>query len=89
MDKEKALKTAKKLLKKNESASMKLKALAKSVAEKLGDQENYKKVKKFIEKSDKFFVEGKDVSLSKKKKRDGSHQFNTKWNGQTERETPL
>ena len=72
MDKEKALKTAKKLLKKNESASMKLKALAKSVAEKLGDQENYKKVKKFIEKSDKFFVEGKDVSLSKKKKRDGS-----------------
>ena len=72
MDEEKALKTAKKILKKNESASMKLKALAKQVAEKLGDGENYKKVKKMIEKSDKFSVDGKEVSLSKKKKRDAS-----------------
>jgi len=51
---------------------MKLKALAKQVAEKLGDKENHKKVKKIIEKSDKFSVDGKDVSLSKKKKRDAS-----------------
>ena len=72
MDEEKALKTAKKLLKKNESSSMKLKALAKQVADKLGDGENYKKVKKLIEKSDKFSVNGKEVSLSKKKKRDAS-----------------
>ena len=50
MDEEKALKTAKKLLKKNESSSMKLKVLAKQVADKLGDGENYKKVKKLIEK---------------------------------------
>ena len=70
MDEEKALKTAKKLLKKHDSDSMKLKALAKLVAEKMGDQENFKKVKKFLEKSDKFSIDGKEVSLSKKKKRE-------------------
>jgi len=72
MDEEKALKTAKKILKNHDSDSMKLKALAKLVAEKLGDQENFKKVKKCITKSDKFSVDGKEVSLSKKKKRDAS-----------------
>lgn len=72
MDEEKVLKTAKKLLKKHDSESMKLKALAKLVAEKLGDKENHKKVKKFITKSDKFSVNEKEVSLSKKKKRDDS-----------------
>jgi len=72
MDEEKALKTAKKILKNHDSESMKLKALAKLVAEKLGDQENFKKVKKCITKSDKFSVDGKEVSLSKKKKRDAS-----------------
>lgn len=72
MDEEKALKTAKKLLKKHESGSMKLKELAKLVAAKLGDQENFKKVKKCISNSDKFSVDGKVVSLSKKKKRDAS-----------------
>jgi len=72
MDEEKVLKAAKKLLKKHDSDSMKLKALAKAVAEKLGDKENHKKAKKIIEKSDKFAVDGKEVSFSKKKKRDAS-----------------
>lgn len=72
MDEEKVLKAAKKLLKKHDSDSMKLKALAKAVAEKLGDNENHKKARKIIEKSDKFSVDGKEVSLSKKKKRDAS-----------------
>jgi len=72
MDVEKALKAATKILKKHDSESMKLKALAKLVAEKLGDEEKHKKVKKCIMKSDVFSVEGKEVSLSKKKKRDAS-----------------
>ena len=72
MDEDKALKAAKKFLKKHDSDSMKLKDLAKLVAEKLGDVENQKMVKKCITKSDKFSVDGKEVSFSKKKKRDSS-----------------
>jgi len=72
MDEVKALKAAKKILKKNDSESMKLKDLAKLVAEKLGDKENSKQVKKLITKSDKFSIDGKEVSLSKKKKKDAS-----------------
>mmetsp|Transcript_60749 Transcript_60749/g.124016 ORF Transcript_60749/g.124016 Transcript_60749/m.124016 type:complete len:570 (-) Transcript_60749:29-1738(-) len=70
MDEEKVLKSAKKILKKNDSDSMKLKDLAKQVAKKLGQEDSYKKVKKFIEKNGKFSVDGKKVSLSKKTKRD-------------------
>jgi ATP-dependent RNA helicase DBP3 len=72
MDEDKVIKAAKKILKKNDSESMKLKDLAKSVAEKLGDEENHKKVKKIILKIDKFDVDGKRVSLSSKKKRNAS-----------------
>ena len=58
-----ALKAAKKSLKKQETKSMKLKELAKLVAEKLGDMTTDKMVKKWIQKSDKFLIEGKKVSL--------------------------
>lgn len=61
----KALKIAKKNLKKHDSGSMKLKKLAKLVADKLDDKGNttYKMVKKWIEKSDNFSVSGKEVTL--------------------------
>jgi ATP-dependent RNA helicase DBP3 len=62
-----AMKAAKKSLKKHDSESMKLKKLAKLVAEKLGDSACPKKIKDWIEKSDKFLVDGKEVSLSKKR----------------------
>jgi hypothetical protein len=60
-----ALKAAKKLLKKQDSGSLKLKTLAKNVVEKLGAG-NAKTVKKCIVASDKFTVEGKLVSLTSK-----------------------
>eukprot|EP00934_Nitzschia_sp_Nitz4_P007316 Nitzschia sp. Nitz4//scaffold61_size107673//13024//14763//NITZ4_004223-RA/size107673-processed-gene-0.51-mRNA-1//1//CDS//3329555674//7306//frame0 len=63
----KALKQAKKALKAHDSDSMKLKSLAKSVAEKLDESVTYKMVKAWIEKSSKFSVTGKDVSLTKKR----------------------
>ena len=63
----KVLKAAKKSLKKQDS--IKLKTLAKMVAEQMGDDTCHKMVKKLIQKSETFFVEGKDVSLSKKKKK--------------------
>ena len=68
----KAVKAAKKILKKQDSGSMKLKVLVKLVlakldAEEMGDGDNHKKVKRCIAKSDKFSVEGKVVSLSKKR----------------------
>lgn len=72
MDEQKAVRNAKEILKKHDSASMKLKALAKLVAKKMGDEENYKKVKRSIAKSDKFSINGKEVSLSKNRKRDAS-----------------
>mmetsp|Transcript_309 Transcript_309/g.748 ORF Transcript_309/g.748 Transcript_309/m.748 type:complete len:567 (-) Transcript_309:314-2014(-) len=69
MNEGKILKTAKKLLKKHDSDAMKLKVLAKLVTEKLG-YEDYKKVKKLIVSDDSFSVNGKEVSMTKKKKRD-------------------
>mmetsp|Transcript_28464 Transcript_28464/g.77087 ORF Transcript_28464/g.77087 Transcript_28464/m.77087 type:complete len:571 (-) Transcript_28464:779-2491(-) len=72
MDEDKVVKAAKKILKKQDSGSMKLKDLAKLVAEKLGDKENFKNAKKLITKNNKFCVDGKEVSLSKKTKRDNS-----------------
>jgi ATP-dependent RNA helicase DBP3 len=66
----KALKIAKKNLKKHDSESMKLKKLAKLVADKLGDEgTTYKMVKKWIEKSDNFSVTGKEVMFSTSNKR--------------------
>lgn len=63
-----ALKIAKKSLKKHDEDSMKLKKLAKLVAEKLdNDGASHKMVKKWIEKSNKFLVDGKQVKLSKKR----------------------
>jgi len=67
-----ALKVAKKSLKKQETSSMKLKALAKLIAEHLGDDASHKKVKKWIINSDKFSVDGKQVTLTKKRRLDAS-----------------
>eukprot|EP00980_Cylindrotheca_fusiformis_P004032 scaffold880_cov132-Cylindrotheca_fusiformis.AAC.28 len=63
----KALKVAKKSLKKHDSKSMKLKALAKLVAKQLGEDASHKQVKEWIRKSEKFQVDGKEVMLSKKR----------------------
>jgi hypothetical protein len=64
----KALKIAKKSLKKHDADSMKLKTLAKLVAEKLNsDEASHKMVKKWIEKSDTFAVDGKEVMFTKKR----------------------
>ena len=65
----KALKIAKKNLKKHDSSeSMKLKNLAKLVAEKMDHPEtSHKMIKKWIAKSDQFCVSGKEVSLPKKR----------------------
>lgn len=63
----KALKAAKKSLKKHDGDSMKLKELAKLVAKKLGEEATHKMVKKWIESSDKFCINGKKVSLSNKR----------------------
>jgi hypothetical protein len=77
----KALKAAKKSLKKQDDNSMKLKALAKLIAEQLSsddenDSVNPKKVKKWIISSDKFAVDGKKVSLSSSKKRKDAESSN-------------
>jgi hypothetical protein len=66
-----ALKAAKKYLKKNDSP-MKVKDLAKMVAEQVGDGLKYKDVQKWIADSDKFSVDGKRVSISSSKKRSSS-----------------
>lgn len=67
-----ALKIAKKSLKKHDENSMKLKVLAKMVAEKLDDDNAcHKTVKKWIENSKKFSIDGKVVSLSKKRDSSG------------------
>jgi ATP-dependent RNA helicase DBP3 len=63
----KALKAAKKSLKKHDSESMKLKALAKLVAEQLGENASQKQVKAWIMKSEKFQIDGKEVKLTKKR----------------------
>lgn len=68
------IKAAKKILKKDESSSMALKALVKAVVEKLGDKLKSSQVKELLRSSDKFLIEGKNVSLSKssKKRKSGS-----------------
>ena len=63
-DKTSALKVAKKCLKKNDGSSMKVKTLAKMVAEQIGDGLKYKDVQKWIADSDKFALDGKKVSIS-------------------------
>jgi ATP-dependent RNA helicase DBP3 len=62
-----ALKAAKKALKKQDSKSMKLKELAKLVAEKMGEKADHKMIKKWIENSEKFDTEGKNVKLTSKR----------------------
>jgi hypothetical protein len=72
----KVIKAAKKTLKRQESGSMKIKSLAKSVIEKSsnGDIPNCKDtVRKMISESDVFEVDGKTVTL-KKKNRDKSDE---------------
>ena len=73
-DRTSALKVAKKCLKKNDGSSMKVKALAKMVAEQIGDGLKYKDVQKWIADSDKFALDGKKVTISSssKKKRSSS-----------------
>jgi ATP-dependent RNA helicase DBP3 len=69
-DPSEALKAAKKTLKKQESGTLKLKALAKNVVEKIGsDKADVKVVTKWIVDSDKFAIDGKIVSLAKDRKR--------------------
>lgn len=70
-----AIKAAKKILKKDDNGSMKIKQLAKAVVEKMGqekDSPSTSQVKDWIMGSDKFSMEGKLVSLnsssSKKRK---------------------
>jgi ATP-dependent RNA helicase DBP3 len=67
VDQNSALKAAKKLLKKEESKSLKVKVLAKNIVEKLGAG-NVKTIKKWIVASDKFAVNGKVVTLASKKR---------------------
>jgi len=63
------IKAAKKILKKDESGSMNFKALIKAVVEKLGDLSKPSEVKELLQSSDKFLIEGKNVSLSKSSKK--------------------
>jgi ATP-dependent RNA helicase DBP3 len=63
-----ALKVAKKILKKDDSESMKMKSLAKKVVKKMEEESTVDDVKSWIEKSDLFLVDGKLVSLVKKRK---------------------
>jgi ATP-dependent RNA helicase DBP3 len=81
----KALKAAKKSLKKQDSQSMKLKELAKLVAKKLGDETNPKEIKKWISRSDNFSVEGKEVCLSNKR---SAGQNDDKANGASQSKKP-
>jgi len=63
-----AVKAAKKSLKRQESGQMKLKELAKTVATKVGDESvTHKHVKRWIQDSSKFAVDGKVVSLKRKR----------------------
>jgi hypothetical protein len=87
----KALKIAKKSLKKHGVADepMKLKTLAKLVAEKLNDEgASLKIVKKWIENSDKFSVDGKEVKFAKNKKREVSPD-NTDSDGPTSKKSKV
>ena len=78
------VKAARKILKKQDLGSMKLKELAKLVANQIilvdDDEEknNYKKIKRCLSKSEKLHIINKrrDVCLSKKKKRNHEHTTN-------------
>jgi ATP-dependent RNA helicase DBP3 len=60
-----AIKAAKKILKKQDDGSMKLKELAKNVAEKLNDESTTpRKIKKLLSKSEVFALDGKTISLN-------------------------
>jgi ATP-dependent RNA helicase DBP3 len=62
-----ALKIVKKSLKRQDSKSMKLKALAKEVAKEMGEEKiSSKLIKQWIQESSKFSLEGKIVSLAGK-----------------------
>jgi len=75
---EATIRAAKKILKKEDLGSLKLKVLSKSVAEKIGDVET-SDVKGWILASDKFIVNGKDISLAKaSKKRKSDHEKSAK-----------
>ena len=67
------IKASKKILKKDDSGSLKLKVLTKSVVEKIGDEATSDQVKDWILASDQFTVTGKEVSLanSSKKRKSG------------------
>ena len=68
------VKTAKKILKKHDQPSIKLKALTKSVMDKIGNDDLEKDdLRRLLVDSGKFVVDGKLVSLNDtKKKRSGS-----------------
>lgn len=69
---DKVIKAAKKILKKNDKGSMKVKLLAKAVLEKMENGEDILKpsqVKEWILSSDKFSVDGKVVSLNSSSKK--------------------
>ena len=64
-----ALKIVKKSLKRQDSKSMKLKALAKAIAQEMGEEKiSSKTIKQWIQSSSKFNLEGKVVSLVSEKK---------------------
>ncbi len=72
---EATIKACKKILKKDENGTLKLKELTKAVVAKIGDKATSDQVKDWILASDKFTVTGKDISLassssSKKRKSD-------------------
>lgn len=73
-----ALKVVKKSLKKQDSKSMKLKALAKAVAKELGeDKISSKLLKQWVQESSKFTLDGKMVSLADKKRKSGTESPQT------------
>jgi hypothetical protein len=70
---ESVIKATKKILKKEDSGSLKLSVLTKAVVEKIGEKESTDQVKDWILASDKFTLTGKYVALaesSKKRKSD-------------------
>jgi len=75
------VKAAKKHLKRQESGSMKIKHLAKSLLEKFESDDDVPSctntVRKWIEESDKFEVDGKVVTLKKSKKRKMTEESNS------------
>ena len=76
-----AIKAAKKILKKEDSGSLKLKSVVKTVSEKINGKGTQDEIKKWICASDKFAVDGKNVSIantSKKRKVDDTNDEKAK-----------